>query len=201
MLRVTVDRALSWEEHISNVVKKCNSILLCLHKIRHHLTPEARKILIQCHVFPHILYRLSVWGGAAECHLHRVQKVINFAARVVSGARVQHHISATVAALGWRGVRDLVTHRDNIGVFRALRDPRAPEAIRSLFTSRATVSQRTTGATAAGMLEPPAFRLSLSRPMFSYRAASSWNRLPSAITDSRTRASFVRLLKCTSDNT
>ena len=48
MLGVTVDSTLSWEKHISNVVKKCNSILLCLYKIRHHLTPDARKLLIQC---------------------------------------------------------------------------------------------------------------------------------------------------------
>ena len=73
MLGVTVDSTLSWETHISNVVKKCNSILLCLYKIRHHLTPDVRKLLIQCHVFPHILYCLSVWGGAARCHLQKFQ--------------------------------------------------------------------------------------------------------------------------------
>ena len=76
--------------------------------------------------------------SAAECNLHRVQKVVNFGASVVTGARVSEHISPTVEALGWRGVPDLVTHRDSIGVSRALRDPRAPEAIRSLFTTRAT---------------------------------------------------------------
>ena len=85
MLGVTLDPTLSWEMHISNVVKKCNSILLCLYKIRHHLSPEILNLLIQCHAFPHILYCLSVWGGAAGCHLQRVQKVINFGARVVSG--------------------------------------------------------------------------------------------------------------------
>ena len=175
MLGVAVDRTLSWENHISNITKRCNSTLLSLYKIRHHLTPQVRKLLIQCHVFPHILYCLSVWGGAAECHLHRVQKVVNFGARVVTGVRVSDHISPTVEALGWRGVRDLVTHRDNIGVSRALRDPRAPEAIRSLFTTRATTSQRTTRATLAGALELPPYRLSMSRRAFSYRAALAWN--------------------------
>ena len=177
MLGVTVDRTLSWEEHISTVTKKCNSTLLSLYKIRHHLSPQVRKLLIQCHVFPHILYCLSVWGSVAECHLHRVQKMVNFGARVVTGARVSEHISPTVEALGWRGLRDLVTHRDSIGVSRTLRDPRAPEAIRSLFTTRATVSQRSTRATSAGMLELPSYRLSMSSQAFSYRAASAWKNL------------------------
>ena len=194
MLGVTLDPTLSWEKHISNVVKKCNSILLCLYKIRHHFNPETLNLLIQCHAFPHILYCLSVWGGAAACHLHRVQKVVNFGARVVSGVRKYDHISPTLASLGWSGVRELVTRRDNIGVYRALRDTCAPVAVRSLFTPRAAVSQRTTRSTEAGALELPAFRLSSSRRAFSYRATSSWNRLSPAVTGSGTRAEFLRRL-------
>ena len=177
MLGVTLDPTLSWEKHTSNVAKKCNSILLCLYKIRHHLSPDILNLLIQCHAFPHILYCLSVWGGAAACHLHRVQKVVNFGARVVSGVRKYDHISPTLAALGWSGVRELVARRDSIGVHRALRDPQAPVAVRSLFVPRAAVSQRSTRSTEAGALELPAFRLSTSRRAFSYRAASTWNRL------------------------
>lgn len=177
MLGVTVDSTLSWAAHITTVTKKCNSILLSLYKIRHHLTPEVRKLLIQCHVFPHILYCLSVWGGAYECHLLRVQKIINFGARVVTGARIFDHISATVEALGWHSVHDLVNQRDIRGVTRALNDSQAPSAIKSLFTTRSAVSQRTTRATLDGMLQTPAFRLSTSRRAFSYRAATAWNKL------------------------
>ena len=141
MLGVTIDSSLTWEEHTSNVVKKCNSILFCIYKIRHHLTPETRKLLIQAHVFPHILYCLSVWGGAAACRLGRVQKVLNFAARVVSGARRSDHVSPILEALGWRSVTDLVSRRDCVGVFRALHNPCAPVAIRSLLLSHLLFAQ------------------------------------------------------------
>ena len=201
MLGVTINQSLSWEEHISSVVKKCNSILVCLYKIRHHLTPEARKLLIQAHVFPHILYCLSVWGGAAACHLARIQKLINFGARTVTGTKIRDHISPALVSLGWLKAHDLVVRRDCIGVYRALNDPQAPPAVRSLFTRRADVSQRATRATAAGELELPALGLSLSRRVFSYRAASSWNRLPPAITASRTRGEFMRQLSGGTDGT
>ena len=56
MLGATIDNTLSWEEHISGIVKKCNSVLFCIYKIRHHLTSETRKLLIETHVFPYILY-------------------------------------------------------------------------------------------------------------------------------------------------
>ena len=104
---------------------------------------------------------------------------------------------STLGALGWRGVDDLIRQRDRLRVFGGLRDQRTPGAIRSLFVARAAVSQRTTRATLAGMLEPPGFRLSMSRRVFSYRAASSWNRLPPAITGAQTIAEFIRLLEQT----
>ena len=201
-LGVTIDHTLSWEVHISNLVKKCNAILFCIYKLRHHLTPETRKLLIEAHVFPHILYCLSVWGGAAACHLTRVQKVLNFAARVVSGTRRRDHISPVLEALGWRSIGDIVARRDLSGVFRARFDPRAPVAIRQLFIPRIAVSERVTRSSVAGALEPPNFRLSMSRRAFSYRAASTWNLLPSAITApttlaSQSRAVFTsRLDKC-----
>ena len=198
MLGVTIDSNLSWENHIANVTKKCNSILFCLYKIRHHLTPEARKLLIEAHVFPHILYCLSVWGGAAACHLNRLQRVVNFAARVVSGARKRDHISPTVRALGWHTITELIVYRDRLAVFRALNDSRAPAATRCLFTPRSAISQRVTRATSAGVLELPPFRLSFARRTFSYRAAESWNCLSPAITSSRTRAELARKLGCDS---
>ena len=195
MLGVTIDSILSWDGHISNVVKKCNSILFCLYKIRHHLTPETRQLLIQAHVFPHILYCLSVWGGAAACRLSRVQKVLNFSARVVTGARRGDHVTPILEALGWHAVAELVTRRDCIGVYRALKDPRAPAAIRALFTPRADISARTTRASSAGALEMPALRLNMSRRAFSYRAAAAWNRLPQSVTAAQTRTSFFSLLE------
>ena len=194
MLGVTLDTNLSWEAHISSVIRKCNSILFCLYKIRHHLTPECRKLLIQAHVFPHILYCLTVWGGAASCRLARVQKIINFAARIVSGARRRDHISATIKSIGWGSVHELVYRRDCVGVHRALNDPRAPIAVRSLFTPRSVVSVRQTRSSLAGTLQTPPFRLSMSRRAFSFRAAASWNRLQPAIRTSHSLSSFKALL-------
>jgi hypothetical protein len=177
MLGMIFDNKLTWEEHISFIVKKCNSILFSLHKIRHHLTPECRKILIEAHVFPHIIYCLSVWGGAAACHLHRIQKLINFAARIVAGAQKFDHVTPILENLDWPKIGDIVKHRDHIKVSKALNEPRAPEAIRSLFVSLSTVSQRVTRATTIGELQPPPYRLSLARRSFSYRAVQSWNSL------------------------
>ena len=87
LLGVVVDPVMTWDLHISHVIKKCNALLISLYRFRHHFSQDIIKLLIETHVFPHILYCLSVWDGAAKQHLHRIQKAINFAARIVTGTR------------------------------------------------------------------------------------------------------------------
>ena len=85
------------------------------------------------------------------------------------------HITPILENLNWRKIEDIVKHRDQIKISKALNEPRTPEAVRSLFVPLSTVSQRVTRATTIGELLPPSFRLSLARRSFSYRAIQSWN--------------------------
>ena len=139
-----------------------------------------------------LLYCLSVWGGAAEFHLSRVQKTINFAARLVSGVRRSDPITPAVKTLGWRRISELVHCRDCINVHRALHDPNAPAALRALFWTRADHSQRQTRASTNGVgsLHQPLVRLTTTQRQFRYRAAAAWNRLPTSATYAGSRREF-----------
>ena len=114
LLGVTVDQMLTWNQHISSVVRRCYSILISLHRFRRHFTTKALITIIQAHVFSQIIYCLSVWGGAAEKELQRIQKVINFAARIVTGVRRRDHISPFLNSLGWSRIGELVEERDRL---------------------------------------------------------------------------------------
>ena len=191
---ITFDQCMTWEHHISVLVRKCNAILLSLYKIRHYFTPHALELLVQVHVFPHIVYCLSVWGGAAQCHLSRVQKVINFAARLVTGVRRSEHISPALKSLGWPDIGEMVRRRDCLKVFGALTDSDSPQSLRSLFVRRANVSERETRATAAGDLHLKRCRLSATQRTFAYRAARAWNALPADVTALLSRKAFTNTM-------
>ena len=191
VLGIILDQCMTWEHHISALVRKCNTILLSLYKIRHYFTPHALELLVQVHVFPHIIYCVSVWGGAAQCHLSRVQKVINFAARLVTGVRRSEHISPALKSLGWPDIGELVRRRDCLKVFGALADCDSPQALKSLFVRRSNVSGRETRATAAGDLHLKKCRLSITQRTFAYRAARTWNDLPAHVTALRSRKAFM----------
>ena len=189
VLGVLLDQTLNWDPHISLIVRRTNAIIISLFKIRPHLSPDILRILVQTHVFPHFHYCSSVWGGATQNRLDRVQKVLNLAARLVSGLRRYDHISPTLVALGWPGVKEMVARRDAVNIYRGLHVAAAPASLRAMVRPRSAVSARRTRATAAGaaVLELPRFRLTAARRLFPYRAAAAWNELPRDVTDSASR--------------
>ena len=187
ILGVLFDQTLSWEAHISSLVRRLNTILISLYKIRHFLSPNILKILVLAHVFPHLQYCSSVWGGAPNCRLDRLQKVLHFAARLVTGLRRYDHVGPALAALGWPDIREMIARRDALNVYRALHVVSAPGPLRAMFRPRAAVSERETRSAAAGVsvLELPRYRLTMARRLFPYRAAVSWNELPRDVTSCR----------------
>ena len=178
MLGVTVDQLLSWDQHISVVVRRCYCILLSLNRFRRHFSTEALITIIRAHVFSQILYCLPLWGGASQQQLYRIQKVINFAARVVTGVKRRDHITPALDSLHWSRIGQLVEERDCLKVYHALHDDNAPAAMQSLFTRRSEVATRETRLTCTEQLHLPKVRLSATQKFFSYRAAASWNTLP-----------------------
>ena len=101
VLGVIIDAGLTWRTHVQAVVRKCNGILVTLCKFRHYFSDDVIKIIIQAFVFPHINYCLSVWAGATKDQLHKIQKVINFAARLVTGCKKYNHITPALECLNW----------------------------------------------------------------------------------------------------
>ena len=179
-LGVVIDAHLSWEAHISQVVKKCNYILVSFYRLRQYFTKEVMKLIMEAFVFPHLYYCLCAWGGATKIQLRKIQKLINFAARIVTGLKKHEHISSSLSDLNWPKIEHLVEERDLSKVFRLLTDPMTPTAIRDLLVPRADISSRTTRASQSGVLRLPRRRLTGSQRSFSFRAAAGWNALPQA---------------------
>ena len=197
VLGVLLDQTLSWEPHISSIIRRCNAILISLFKIRHHLSPDILKILVQTHVFPHLQYCSSVWGGASKSRLDRLQKIIHFAARLVSGLRKFDRITPALGALGWPNIGEVIARRDAVNVHRALYAAGAPDSLRAMFRPRAAVSARATRAAAAGsaVIDLPRVRLAVARRQFPYRAAAAWNGLPREVTGTASRAQLMRFFR------
>lgn len=174
-LGVVVDKNLTWEAHVSAVIKRCYACICGLSKFSQKLTESVKKRLIEALVFPHLMYCLTVWGSCSKAQRYRIQKVINHCVRIVKGARRYDHVTPLLTELGWQRFDDLLNQRDLAAMHMILHSPRSPVCLRERVTYRETVSSRVTRGTADRLLELPRVRTEIARRCFAFRAVSAWN--------------------------
>ena len=190
ILGVILDSNMTWEKHVSKVVQRCYSTLIALARIRYRVPRDVKQMLIESLVFPHIRYCLAVWGGCTGTQLKRIQKAINFGARIVADLAYRDRVSATLKALHWHRVEELVTERDVQILYKLIHDANAPMLLRSLINDRSDVSCRTTRATYNRVLETGRVRTEFARRSFLCRATREWNQLPATVRCSPNFTSF-----------
>ena len=195
VLGVAVDDAMTWDKHISYILRRCYSVLIGLSRIRHRVPRETRKLLIEALVFPLITYCMSVWGGCTVTQLRRLQKCINFCVRIVTNLRRCDRVTASRKELGWPAVQELLREHDLHVIFKLMHDWQAPDSIRSRIVHRTAVSSRSTRATSDGQLHVPRVRTELARRSFICRTTRSWNELPAPVRSCTSLTAFRKKVK------
>lgn len=177
VLGIVIDAALTWEQHVSLTIQRCYSVLVGMCKLRNRLSRELRVFLIEALVFPLIRYCACVWGGACLKQKDRLQKVIHFAARIVSNLRRNDHITPTLNELGWLTIDKIIADCDVRLINRLLAMDCGPPALTDLLCFRSEVMSRDSRSSVAPLLQLPRVRTELKRRSFSYRALKHWNDL------------------------
>ena len=194
ILGVHLDSCLTWEKHVAATARRCYCILIGLARMQRRVPCETRRLLVEALVFPHLQYCMCAWGGCTVTQKRRLQKCMNFGARIVTGLGYREHVSGTLRELGWRNIDDMVTERDLHTMYRLTHDESGPELLRSRITSRADISTRETRATDDGQLEVPRARTELARRSFFIRAVKAWNEMPADVRCSPTMSIFKKCL-------
>ena len=176
VLGVSIDAHLTWESHITTVIQKCNVIIISIGRMRSKIPYCTRRLLIEALVIPHIRYCATVWGGCNKTQKKRLQKVLNFAVRIVVGLRKFDHVSDSRNQFTWGRLENIIDAQDFSFIKRTLKNPDSSKHLREKLLSRADVSSRQTRATAGGMLQLPRVRTEHAKRGFHFRAAAAWNR-------------------------
>ena len=92
-LGIILDNSLIYDDdHITEVVSKCVAALCQINRVKHLLDTKTIVTLIKTLVFSKLLYCSSIWSNNSKKNIDRLQKVQNFAARVVTDTRKFDHI-------------------------------------------------------------------------------------------------------------
>ena len=176
-LGVLFDRHLTWDAHVSNVVRECVGLLIGLRHLRRFLPQRAMLTIVQGLVVSRVRYCLSVYGNGSAANDARLMKVVNFATRVAAGLRKFDHVSRVREELGLRTPHQMCDSQTAIVAHR-VRGLGEPEDLASLFVSFADARQCERATRQDMCLRPPTTRTATGQRSFAYRAASLLNAMP-----------------------
>ena len=190
-LGVTFDKNLTFNEHTINLVSSCTSALAQISRVKHIFKNELITI-INALVFSKLYYCSSVWSNTTLSNIQKLQKVQNFAVRIVSNKRKYDHITPALKNLKWLPVQQQLFYRDAILAFKCMTGL-APNYLSSNFVSRGEISKRTTRN--SNLLNIPLLRTKTGQRSSTYRIVKIWNDLPSEIKLAKNVKDFKSKLK------
>lgn len=111
--------------------------------------------------------------------MEAVQKVINFAVRVICGKRKHDRLSAARASLGWLSSRDMFNHQTML-LLHKIRHSGVPEQIAAQIVRNCERVDHVRHTRQDNLISLPRIRgTAAGKRMFTYRAAAMYNALPS----------------------
>jgi len=167
------------EKYVNNLCKKLSfkvSKLACLSKS----TPK--DILIKIYnatIQPCLDYAISVWGCTGQLNLSKVQRIQNYAARIIvkNFDYINKRGIEFVYELGWMNVRERFFYFQTLLIFKCLQGC-APEYLLNNVIMAFEVNSMVTRKHPMNLYLPFP-ECEFHKTMLFYRGARDWNNLPS----------------------
>ena len=192
-LGVTLDSSLSMHNHVSMVTRSCYMHLRNISRIRSYLTKDTAKSLVHASVISRLDYANSLMFGISEASLAKLQKVQNYAARLICGVKIREHITPYLKQLHWLPVRSRLQYKLLLLVHKAL-NGLAPPYILELL--KLYVPARNLRSSSGNLLKLPSTKtVTYGERQFSYGATELWNNLPSSFRTMDSLPLFKKTLK------
>ena len=193
LLDVTVDCNLSWDSHIINTLKHCNSLLYLLSRIKIFLSLSKRKLFFNAYILPHIDYCCIIWGNCTKTMEDRLIKFQKRAARVILNINDIETPSATLfSQLKWMKFPERVRYQKAILMYKMINNL-APTYLLDSFKFQSEIHSRQLRSSSPLQLYIPKPKIEFFRQSFVYSGSSIWNELPKDIQNAKSLNKFKTL--------
>ena len=191
-LGVVFDQNMTFSAHVDDFVRRCTGLLSGLSHSRHSLPQSTLSTIVQALAVSPVRYCISVYGVCGTTQIARLQKLLNFGARVISGRRKYDHISDVLEDLKWLTAGNLHLYH-SLTSLKHMLSTGQPETLYSSLVSRGDIHHRMTRQ--ADRLDRPAIRTDSGRRRFLFSAVTAYNALPQSLRDMAPRRFRWKLRK------
>jgi hypothetical protein len=183
-LGVYFDSTLKMEAHIRSICKKAYYQINLISKVRNYISEDSARILDYCNG---LLY------GLPNTLLKKLQRVQNYAARIIKQASKSAHVTPLLKKLHWLPVQQRIEYKIILLTFRAL-NGLAPPYIMDLLSRY--MPSRTLRSMNGNLLKSHTYKCkAFGGRSFSSVAPNLWNGLPSSLRAISDEQAFKRALK------
>ena len=192
LLGVTVDKNLSWSVQISNTIKKCNSLLFLLNRMKMYLSIQSRILFFNAYIQPHLDYCSTIWGNISS-HLNNL--IIKFqkrAARSILDADMSTPSSELFAKLNWLKFPERVKFNKSVLMYKIMHGM-SPSYLQESFSYTREIHTYTLRSTTDNLLYIPKPNCELYRQSLSYSGSVIWNSIPEHIRNAPTIKQFKHM--------
>ena len=174
---------------VGNHVRKVCSIIYCHFRNISSIKTYYAVGLVHAFVSHRLDYCNSLLSGISKGLLHKLQRVQNMSARMISGTKRYNHIIPIIKCLCWLSVEQGIKFNILLFTYKALIGA-APSYIRDLLTIH--VGQRQLRFSYQNILLIPK---TTGDRTFIYQVPTAWNAFPESIRPMKTFGTFKRHVK------
>ena len=150
-----------------------------MSKIRRFITVEACELLVHSLVSSRIDYANALLYGSPDSQLHRLQRLLHTAARIITKSNSTQNISQVLYTLHWLPVKQRISYKIILLTYKALNNI-GPTYLLDLLTPLR--SERTLRSSSKNLLVVPKTNSrTFGDRAFSHSAPVLWNSLPEHI--------------------
>ena len=192
----TLDCHLTMNAHVSNIARTCYFELRRLAYIRRFLTSTATATLVSAFVLSRIDYCNSLLFGSTLDVTSHLQRIQNYAARVILRLPMSSRITIHLKSLHWLPVKVRSTYKIACLCFHC-HSSTAPSYVTDMLHKKPlhTRNTRSSSYTMPLLNRPAHSKATLGDRSFSFASSSVWNSIPNDVKCAPSLSSFKSRLK------
>ena len=183
-LGVQIHENLLWDCQIMNVCKKLSRKVGMLSRLRKSTPRELLLKIYMSSIQPTIDYALTVWGSTTKSNLNCLQRIQNYAARVITGEFDYINVRGAdiVEQLKWMNVFQRYHYFCLLLMFKCVHG-QAPDYLCNNVIMECEMANRNTRMINSNDVYVPYIENEIASKTFIYTGAKLWKMLPSHIKD------------------
>ena len=195
-LGFTLDCHLTMNAHVSNIARTCYYELRRLASIRRFLTSTATATLVSAFVLSRIDYCNSLLFGSTNDVTSHLQRIQNYAARVIFRLPMSSSITIHLKSLHWLPVKVRSTYKIACLCYHC-HSSTAPSYVTDMLHKKPlhTRNTRSISYTMPLLNRPAHSKATLGDRSFSFASSSVWNSIPNDVRCAPSLSSFKSRLK------